>query len=93
MIKAIHMGSNEKWILGIYVSDRVKKVNLIQPVLTKFGCSIKTRLGLHETEGDNCSPNGIMILELCGDPKEFVKLENALLMIEGLEVKKMVFLE
>lgn len=87
------MTKKEIWILGIYVSDRVHKISLIQPVLTKFGCSIKTRLGLHDTEGDGCSPNGLMILELCGDPKEFVKLENELLMIEGLEVKKMIFQE
>jgi hypothetical protein len=87
------MSSKEIWVLGIYVSDRVHKVNLIQPVLTKFGCSIKTRLGLHETDGENCSQNGLMILELSGDPKEFVKLENELLLIEGLDVKKMIFQE
>ncbi len=87
------MASKEIWVLGIHISDRVRKINLIQPILTKFGCSIKTRLGLHGTDGADCSPNGLMILELSGDPKEFVKLENELLLIEGLEVKKMVFQE
>lgn len=87
------MPSKEIRVLGIHISDRVHHVDLIQPVLTKFGCSIKTRLGLHETDGENCSSNGLMILELSGDPKEFVKLENELLQIEGLEVKKMIFLE
>ena len=87
------MASKEIWVLGIHVSDRVHKISMIQPVLTKFGCSIKTRLGLHETDGENCSPNGLIILELSGDPKEFVKLENELLLVDGLEVKKMIFHE
>ena len=87
------MKSNEIWVLGIYISDRVQKVNLIQPVLTKFGCSIKTRLGLHDANDEACSKNGLMILELSGDPNEFIKLENELMKIEGLDVKKMVFKE
>lgn len=87
------MVSKEIWVIGIHVSDRVQKIQLIQPVLTKFGCSIKTRLGLHETDEENCSPNGLIILELSGNPAEFVKLENELLQIEGLEVKKMIFQE
>jgi hypothetical protein len=87
------MALKEIWVLGIYVSERVQKVNQIQPILTKFGCSIKTRLGLHETDGENCSKNGLMVLELSGDPAEFVKLENELLRVEGLDVKKMVFQE
>ena len=87
------MKSKVIWVLGVYVSDRVEKINLIQPVLTKFGCSIKTRLGLHEANDEVCSKNGLMILELSGDPSEFIKLENELLKIEGLDVKKMVFQE
>ncbi len=87
------MANKERWILGIHISDRVKKVGLIQPILTKFGCSIGTRLGLHDVTDDFCSPNGMILLELTGDPNEFTKLENELLNIEGLEVKKMVFKE
>ena len=79
------------WILGIRISDRVKEVQQVQSVLTKFGCSIKTRLGLHEVNGDYCSEEGLILLELTGDQEEFSKLERELLRIEGLEVKKMVF--
>lgn len=81
------------WILGIHVTDRVKKVADVQLVLTKFGCTIKTRLGLHEVMDEVCSPNGLIILELTGNSEEFYKLENELLQIDGLEVKKMVFEE
>jgi hypothetical protein len=87
------MANKEIWILGIHISDRVAKADLIQPVLTKFGCTIRTRLGLHDTSEEFSSPTGMILLELTGDPKEFIKLENELLKIEGLEVKKMVFLE
>jgi hypothetical protein len=85
------MKENETRILGISISDRVKKVDEVQNVLTKFGCSIKTRLGLHEVVDDECSINGTIILELSGDMEECIKLENELLKIEGLDVQKMVF--
>lgn len=81
----------EIWILGIYISDRVKEISDIQEILTKFGCTIKTRLGLHEVKDDFCFRSGLIILELFGSREDFVKLENELLKINGLEVKKMVF--
>ena len=85
------MANKEIWILGIHVSDRVKKAELIQPVLSKFGCTIRTRLGLHDITEEFSSPNGMILLELTGDPDEYIKLENELLNIEGLEVKRMIF--
>ena len=81
----------EIWILGLNVTDRVKEVSDVQAILTKFGCTIKTRLGLHDVKDDFCSPGGLIILELTGSREEFVKLENELLKVGGLEVKKMVF--
>lgn len=78
-------------ILGLHLTDRVKEAIKVQDVLTKFGCSIKTRLGLHDVNDDVCSTNGIIILELCGSVEEMAKLENELLKIEGLEVQKMTF--
>lgn len=83
----------EIWILGIYITDRVKEVSDVQSILTKFGCTIKTRLGLHEVKDDFCARSGLIILELTGSREEFIKLENALLGVEGLAVKKMVFEE
>ena len=83
--------AKETWILGIYISERVKHVPDVQSVLTKFGCTIKTRLGLHEVENSAVSTLGLIILELTGHREEYLKLENELLKIEGLEVKKMVF--
>ncbi|MCX6248786.1 MAG: hypothetical protein NTW10_13760 [Bacteroidetes bacterium] len=87
------MGNKEIWILGIRISDRVKNAELIQPLLAKFGCTIRTRLGLHDVSEEFSSPTGMMLLELTGDPAEYAKLENELLAIDGLEVKKMIFSE
>ena len=83
----------EIWILGIHITDRLQEVSEVQAILTKFGCIIKTRLGLHEVKDDFCARSGLIILELTGNRDEFFKLENQLLKIDGLEVKKMVFTE
>ena len=83
----------EIWILGIHITDRVKEVSEVQSILTKFGCTIKTRLGLHEVKDDFCARSGLILLELTGSREEFAKLENELLKVDGLEVKKMVFEE
>ena len=81
----------EKWDLGINITDRVSEVALVQNILAKFGCSIRTRLGLHGTDPGTNAGCGLILLELYGDPAEFVKLENDLLKTEGIEVRKMVF--
>jgi hypothetical protein len=81
---------NEKWIIGIQISDRVKEASRVQDILTTFGCSIKTRLGLHDEE-DGRGENGLIILEMTGNPEEIMKLENALLEVENLEVQRMIF--
>jgi hypothetical protein len=82
---------NETWILGLHITNRTNKVSAVQSVLSKFGCSIKTRLGLHDMKEGQNSSCGIVLLELTGNPEEFYKLENELLRIDGLDVKKMVF--
>ncbi len=78
-------------ILGVHITDRVKRVPDVQKVLTEFGCSIKTRLGLHEASPTTCSPNGLILLEMVGDDKESNRMVRKLRTIEGIEVQKMVF--
>ncbi len=78
-------------ILGVRITDRVKDAVVVQDLLTKYGCSIRTRLGLHEVVEEHCSTNGLIILELTGSPDEAAKLETSLLAIEGVEVQKMIF--
>jgi len=81
----------EMRVLGVYISDRLGAAIEVQSALTKFGCSIKTRLGLHEVIDEMCSTSGLILLELTGDREESVKLENELLKIDGVQVEKMIF--
>lgn len=81
----------EMRVLGVYISDRLGAAIELQSALTKFGCSIKTRLGLHEVIDEMCSTSGLILLELTGDREESVKLENELLKIDGVQVEKMIF--
>jgi len=81
----------EKRILGVVITDRQKEAGEVQKVLTKYGCSIKTRLGLHEASTENCSNEGLILLELIGDYKDMDNLEEALQKIEGTETQKMSF--
>ena len=78
-------------ILGVLITNREKEVGTVQSILTRFGCSIKTRLGLHEISTDLCSPCGLILLELLGDTAEMDNLENELKQLTGVQIRKMVF--
>jgi hypothetical protein len=78
-------------ILGVLITNREKEAGNVQAILTKFGCSIKTRLGLHEISNDLCNPCGLILLELIGDTSEMDKLEFSLGQLSGVQLKKMVF--
>jgi hypothetical protein len=80
-------------ILGVQVTNRVVNVPEVQKVLTEYGCSIKTRLGLHEVTPKTCSTLGLLLLETCGEEREIAMLEKKLKKIEGIVVKKMAFEE
>lgn len=71
----------------IKMKERHETAVKVQDTLTKFGCIIEVRLGLHETSKDSCSDDGIVILKLCGDGDEHLKLEKALNNIEGIRAK------
>ncbi|OFX83231.1 MAG: hypothetical protein A2W99_12575 [Bacteroidetes bacterium GWF2_33_16] len=78
-------------ILGVLITDRQKEAGKVQALLTKFGCSIKTRLGLHEVTDNLCSSSGLIILELTGDVAEMDKLEKELKTIGGIQSQRMIF--
>ena len=78
-------------ILGVHITDRVSHVDAVQHLFTRYGCSIKTRIGLHETQSDFCSPNGLILLEMLDDGTAGDELTEQLESLDGVEVKKMVF--
>ncbi len=77
-------------LLAVHVTDRLKKVPLVQKALIQYGDVIRTRLGLHEVSKDYSSPGGIMILDIVGDSKAR-QLQKALDKIKGIETKLVVF--
>lgn len=81
----------ETRILGIQIPNRVKEAADVQHILTKFGCSIKTRLGLHDVVENYCSSSGLILLELTGDSAEMDKLEAELKAVNSVNVQKMIF--
>ena len=77
---------NSFTIMAISLNQRSVQAPKFQEVLTKFGCNIKMRLGLHET-GDVCSDQGLIILQLTGTQDEIKGLEESLNDIDGVKVK------
>ena len=78
-------------ILGVMINDPSKGAEKIQSILTKYGCTIRTRLGLHDIDENYAIDTGLMLLELRGEMEEYLRLENELLALDGVEVQKMVF--
>jgi hypothetical protein len=78
-------------ILGLMVKEKEKHAMRLQEIFTKFGCSIKTRLGLNELDIPEAGDAGLIILELMGNMEECGRLENELHTIDGVEVRKMTF--
>ncbi len=64
---------------------RTKSAVEVQSLFTEFGCSIRCRLGLHETS-TGCVEEGLIFLELAS--KEVAEeLEGKLNALEGVKAK------
>ncbi|MBC8206944.1 MAG: hypothetical protein ISR84_04775 [Kiritimatiellales bacterium] len=78
-------------IIGVHITERVQHAGQVQEAFTQFGCSIRTRLGLHEADTNLCSPNGLILLEMVDDDAVAAELTATLKAIDGVEVQQMVF--
>jgi len=79
-------------IMGIQVGNRENEALKVQELLTKNGCIIKTRLGLHESSEELCSITGLIILEFLPNKEdEIAVMEKELAALDTIVVKKMVF--
>lgn len=63
-------------IIGVRLENRMECAVELQKVVTEFGCEIRTRLGLHPSNGGMCLNYGIVLLEISGDA-EILKCELA----------------
>ncbi|MEO0078705.1 MAG: hypothetical protein ABIK86_06890 [candidate division WOR-3 bacterium] len=76
-------------IMAVLVDKRTEEAVKVQEVLTKHGCIISLRIGLHETSRV-CSDQGLILLNLCGTKKEVAALKRDLARIKGVKTKTMV---
>jgi hypothetical protein len=77
-------------LLIVHVTDRLKEVPSVQKSLSEFGDVIKTRLGLHDVGEAYSSPQGVLVLDILGEPKA-KQLQKSLNKIKGIETKLVVF--
>lgn len=73
-----------KTILLVLVGKRQESAVKVQQVLTAWGCIIKTRLGIHDGVMDNCSDEGLLILELYGTDEQKEELARKVAVIPGV---------
>jgi hypothetical protein len=78
-------------IVGIHITNRVQNASEVQKLFTQYGCNIKTRIGLHHVDDNVCSPHGLILLELFGDPKLCQELVTKVGQVHGVDVQTMKF--
>lgn len=77
----------QKRITGILVRNP-KAVHMdLQDILSSYGCSIRTRLGLGRID----EQNGLILLEMKGDTFEWHNMERKLNNLDGVEVQHIDF--
>lgn len=76
-------------IVAFKLDGRVENAAKVQEVLTKYGCIIGARLGLHDTSKDNCANFGIIILHCCGAEDDIKGLVADLNSVAGICAKSM----
>ena len=76
-----------KTMLLVLVGKRQETAVKVQQVLTAWGCIIKTRLGIHDGVMDNCSDEGLLILELYGTDEQKEELARKVAVLPGVTSK------
>lgn len=76
-------------IMAILLKHRTEGAVQVQEVLTKFGCHIKVRLGLHEGAFNACSEQGLILLQLCGTCEELKAFQAELNEIPEVKAEMM----
>lgn len=78
-------------IFGVHISHRTENVPAVQALLSKYGCNIRTRLGLHDADATSCSPSGLLLVDVFGPETEEFYAE--LSKVEGVDLQRMDFAE
>lgn len=78
-------------LMAIKINARSKHATQVQEILTKYGCSITTRVGFHETGENSCATDGIIILQLFGNESEISEMYDELNEISEVKAKFIEF--
>lgn len=82
----------KKSVLMVLIGKRKEEAVKVQQILTGWGCIIKTRLGIHDGVMENCSDQGLLILELYGTKEQKDELTRKISVLPGV-ASKLVELE
>ncbi|NTV53092.1 MAG: hypothetical protein HGA76_08800 [Candidatus Firestonebacteria bacterium] len=74
-------------LIIIKMQSRNTKALQVQEVLTKHGCDITVRLGIHEQGDGVCSPEGVIVLQVKPESKAVKSLLADLKAVGGLKIK------
>jgi len=77
----------KKSILLVLIGRRKEDAVKVQQILTAWGCIIKTRLGIHDGVMENCSDEGLLILELYGSDEQKEELARKVSVLPGVNSK------
>lgn len=75
-------------IIGIKLSNRLSTSPIFQDIISKYGCIIRSRIGLHNNCSSVCTGHGIIILEIV-EGSDIIDLKKSLLSIDGLVLDSM----
>jgi hypothetical protein len=78
-------------LAAVKINGRIAQAPLVQGILTKYGCNIKTRIGFHEVSEDNCSMDGVLVVELIGKETEIQDMIGELKKLDGVTPKIIEF--
>lgn len=76
-------------IIGIKLTNRTETSSDFQNIISKYGCIIKTRIGLHSTCSSVCANYGIILLEIVDDAA-IVQLKKDILALKDITLAEMV---
>jgi len=75
------------YVIGVRMDNRIGNAVKFQEALTKNGCKIRARLGLHEASENACAKDGMIVLQPCGEKEEVERLGRELNRIDGITAK------
>jgi hypothetical protein len=87
MFNSFYGEKMSKSICVVLMGKRSEAAVNVQKVLTGWGCTIKTRLGIHDGVMDNCSDEGLIILELVGTREQNEELARKLNVLDNVSAK------